>query len=192
MKQHAYTLAELATIQSGIYGKAANDADLVYLQARHFDAHGHLAVEELYAELSSKDVGEQHLLKDGDVLFAAKGGKNFAALYEAHNPPAVASTTFFVIRLKTNLLLPAYLCWFLNHAEVMQKLTSSAKGTSVPAIGKSALVDLKVLCPPLEIQQLIAQIDRLSQRATAIQEQLLLLKHQATQKKLMRKLLNHA
>lgn len=192
MKQHAYTLAQLATIQSGIYGKTANDADLVYLQARHFDARGHLAVAELYNELNSEDVSKQHLLQGGDVLFAAKGGKNFAALYEAHNPAAVASTTFFVIRLQTDLLLPAFLCWYLNHAEVMQKLTATAKGTSVPAIGKAALAAVEVICPSLETQQLIVQINSLSQRATAIQERLLLLKHQATQQTLMRKLLNHA
>ena len=40
-----------------------------------------------------------HILRQGDVLFAAKGTKNFAALYESKYHTAVASTSFFVIRV---------------------------------------------------------------------------------------------
>jgi hypothetical protein len=186
MKQHVYTLAQLAAIQSGVYGKSAGDADLVYLQARHFDAHGHLAVEELFAELSSEDVGKQHLLQGGDVLFAAKGAKNFAALYEAHNQAAVASTTFFVIRLRTDLLIPAFLCWYLNHAEVLNKLTAKAKGSNVPAIAKSALEELDVYFPSLEKQHLIVKINQLQLRQQELQSDLLRLKHSTLQHQLLK------
>jgi hypothetical protein len=55
------------------------------------------------------------MLKDGDVLFAAKGTKNFAAVFENHNEPSVASTSFFVIRPTDKKVLPQYLAWFLNN-----------------------------------------------------------------------------
>ena len=45
---------------------------MVYLQAKHFDVNGQL-LAALHPDLMADGISEKHLLKDGDVLFAAKG-----------------------------------------------------------------------------------------------------------------------
>ena len=87
-------LKDIATIQTGIFGKTESKGDIVYLQAKHFSETGQLHTI-LHPDLKADNITDKHLLRTGDVLFAAKGTKNFAAVFENHNEPAVASTSFF-------------------------------------------------------------------------------------------------
>src|SRR5690606_17499945 len=125
--------------------------ELVYLQAKHFDENGQV-YSTLHPDLMAKDISEKHLLKGGDVLFAAKGTKNFAAVYENHNAPAVASTSFFVLRLTEKKILPEYLAWFLNSHFTQTLLKAQAIGTSIPSISKQVLGDMEIAVPRIETQ----------------------------------------
>jgi restriction endonuclease S subunit len=153
-------ILHIATIQTGFYAKALTEGDLVYLQSKHFDDEGNLSTT-LHTDLASSDVAEKHILRSGDILFAAKGSKNFATEYEVHNPPAVASTSFFVIRLSNRNVLPEYLTWFLNTTQVQSLLKSQAKGTSIPSISKQTLEDLEIPIPSIENQKSIVIISKL-------------------------------
>jgi len=150
-------LGEISEVQSGIYANTVNNGNVIYLHARHFDEKGNL-VAELNPDLHLDDIAPNHLLIPGDILFAAKGQKNFATVFEPHNPPSVASTSFFVIRLTDNEILPGYIAWFLNQPKSKTLLKETAKGTSIPSIRKPDLQNLPVDIPSLEKQQLILQI----------------------------------
>jgi restriction endonuclease S subunit len=151
-------LKEISSIQTGVFAKPNTDGDVVYLQARHFDEHGKLIID-LHPDLNKIDINPKHLLLPGDILYAAKGTKNFATHYEAKNIPAVASTSFFVIRLQQkNTIIPAYLVWFINHSETQQLLKAQARGSSIASISKGVLEELEIPIPQLEIQQLILNI----------------------------------
>lgn len=138
----------------------------MYLQSRDFDENGQL-LAALQPDLLTEGVPEKHLLKQGDVLFAAKGTKNFAAVYEKHNAPAVASTSFFVIRLTGRQVLPEYLAWFLNSATAQKIMKAQAIGTSIPSISKQVLENLIIPIPDLQAQQKILRINwlRLKEKA---------------------------
>ena len=74
------------------------------------------------------------MLRHGDVLFAAKGTKNFAAWFEKTNQPAVASTSFFVIRVQENFsnkFLREFLVWLINHPTSQKFLKGNAIGSSI-------------------------------------------------------------
>ena len=88
-------IKNITTIQTGLFAKPSGSGDLVYLQSKHFDEFGQLQTV-LHPDLKAESISEKHLLKEGDVLFAAKGNKNFATVFENHNEAAVASTSFFV------------------------------------------------------------------------------------------------
>jgi len=92
------SLRHIASVQTGIFAKPIPEGQIVYLQAKHFNENGQL-VSSLHPDLQVENISGKHLLQHGDVLFAAKGKKNFATWYESKNLPAVASTSFFVIRL---------------------------------------------------------------------------------------------
>ena len=131
----------ITNIQTGLFAKPAGIGELVYLQSKHFDEYGQLH-SVLHPDLVAEGISEKHLLKNGDVLFAAKGTKNFAAVFENHNEPSVASTSFFVIRPSDKKVLPQYLAWFLNNHTTQTLLKGQAIGTSIPSISKQVLENL--------------------------------------------------
>ena len=170
-------VANITTIRTGLFVKPLSIGDTVYLQSRHFHENGRLRTD-LHPDLNKNDFSENHLLKPGDVLFAAKGSKNFAAVYEAHNHPAVASTTFFVLRLITDKIYPEYLAWFLNTSFTQQILKKGAFGTSIVSIPKTVLGDLEIFMPSLQKQKAILQIHQLDQQEQHLLNKLSHLKQQ--------------
>lgn len=163
-------LKHIATIQTGLFAKPEKEGDVVYLQAKHFDDNG-LLFASLHPDLKAKDISEKHLLVPGDILFSAKGTKNFATVYEKHNPPCVASTSFFVIRLTQDQILPEYVAWYLNSDQAQSTLKGKAMGTSIPSISKMALGELEISIPSIKLQKSVVLISSLR-----MQEKLLLSK----------------
>jgi len=153
-------IKDIAHIQTGLFAKPSGIGELVYLQSRHFDENGQL-LSVIHPDLKAEGISEKHMLKDGDVLFAAKGTKNFAAVFENHNEPSVASTSFFVIRPTDKNVLPEYLAWFLNSHPIQNLLKGQATGTSIPSISKHVLEYLEITVPDIEKQKAILHITKL-------------------------------
>ena len=153
-------LKNIASIQTGVYAKPESKGEIVYLQSRHFDEFGNLT-EALHPDIVNYKINSNHILKTGDVLFAAKGAKNFAVVIEDWFPISVASTSFFVIRLQAENILPEYLTWFLNHPDSLSLLKGSAIGTSIACISKAVLEELEIFIPDIRTQQLILKIAQL-------------------------------
>jgi len=120
-------LKEIASIRSGVFLKPRASGQILYLQAKDFDEDGVLS-NEVFPTLESFEVSEKHLLKKGEVLFSAKGYKNFAAVYDNSEFPAVASTSFLVISLSVDYIEPRFLAWWLNSPVVQEFLKGIAKG----------------------------------------------------------------
>ncbi|MGB4773314.1 MAG: restriction endonuclease subunit S [Chitinophagaceae bacterium] len=180
-------LRDTATLKTGLFAKPEAKGDLVYLQVKHFDENG-LLKTEIYPDLMEDKVTEKHLLSDGDILFAAKGTKNFATVYENHNPPAVASTSFFVIRVKEKGLLPQFLAWYLNQPSTLKKLKEQATGTAILSISKAMLEDLEIPEPEKRIQYVILQISALMRRENEIQNRLSELRETKIQKQIFERI----
>lgn len=144
---------------------------VVYLQSKHFDENGQLN-SSLHPDLLADTISEKHLLRPGDVLFAAKGTKNFAAVYENQNTVAVASTSFFVIRLTDNNVLPEFLAWFLNHPATQKMLKGQALGTSIASISKAVLEELEITVPDNKKQKLILTIYQLRNTEKRLKQQI--------------------
>jgi restriction endonuclease S subunit len=168
-------LEHIANIQSGMFAKTVSAGETVYLQARHFNEYGQLDTSLLLPDIINENILSKYFLINGDVLFAAKGNKNFASLYSelvtqaGEKQNAVASTTFFVIRLFENaktIILPQYLTWFINHSQTILK--SKAIGTSIVSISKLALQDLEIAIPDLQTQKAILQIAHLRNQEKAL------------------------
>jgi len=160
-------IKEITSIRTGLFAKPSGVGEVVYLQAKHFDEYGQL-LSVLHPDLMAEGISEKHLLQKGDVLFAAKGTKNFATVFEHHNEAAVASTSFFVIRPTVKQLLPEYLAWFLNSLTTQTILKGQAIGTSMPSISKQVLETLEITVPDIEVQKAILQIAKLRTKEKAL------------------------
>lgn len=165
-------LKNIVNIQTGLFAKPSDKGEVVYLQSKHFDESGKL-LGELYPDLLADGISEKHLLKDGDVLFAAKGTKNFAAVYENQNPAAVASTSFFVLRSTNNKILPEYLTWFLNHPETQKLIKDNARGTAIPSIRKTVLENLEISMPSIEKQRTVITLAALVRKENELRMSIL-------------------
>ena len=168
-------IKDITNIQTGLFAKPSGSGELVYLQSKYFDEYGQLNTV-LHLDLTVDGISEKHILKDGDVLFAAKGTKNFATVYEKTNEPAVASTSFFVIRITDETLLPQYLAWLLNSQETQSVLKGQAIGTSIPSISKQVLENLEISVPSVETQKAILQITKLRKKEKALKQKIELLR----------------
>lgn len=177
-------LKYIARIQTGVFAKTVSKGEIIYLQAKHFDENGEL-IETLYPDVNADGKIDKHLLRKGDVLFAAKGTKNFAALFDNENIPAVASTSFFVMRLFDKNVLPGYFTWFLNHPDTQLLLKAKALGTSIPSISKQVLEALEITIPTIEIQNAILQITKLRNREKALKQQIEILREQQIQQQII-------
>lgn len=164
-------IKHITHIQTGLFAKPSGMGELVYLQSKHFNEYGQLNAL-LHPDLLADGISEKHLLKEGDVLFAAKGTKNFAAVFEKHNGPSVASTSFFVIKPTNKNLLPQYLAWFLNNQTTQTVLKGQAIGTSIPSISKQVLESLEIVLPSIEIQMAILQITKLRNKEKTLRQEI--------------------
>lgn len=156
-------LNHIATLQTGIFAKPVVQGQTCYLQARDFDEGGNLT-PFLGPTLMDTDVKEKHLLRSGNVLFIAKGPRNMATVYKEQKYPAVASTSFFILRLLDKNILSDYLAWFLNHPKTQQILKENATGSSMVSISKSVLEELEIPIPDIETQQKILKIMQLREK----------------------------
>jgi restriction endonuclease S subunit len=180
-------LKHIAFIQTGVFAKPAKEGQIVYLQSKHFDENGILK-SSLYPDLKSDSISEKHLLQNGDIIFAAKGTKNFAALYESKNKPAVASTSFFVIRLNEDFqgkVLTEYLTWYLNSASAQNYLKSQAVGSSIVSISKSVIDELELSIPDLDTQTAILRITNLRNEERKLLQQIEMLREKQIQQQII-------
>lgn len=178
-------LKDISSIQTGLFTKTVTKGDIVYLQAKHFDEYGQLN-QILHPDLASTVSTNRHLLQPGDVLFAAKGNKNFAAVYEIHNQPCIASTSFFVIRLNYCSVLPDYLAWFLNNSETQKFLKAQALGSSMASISKPVLENLEISLPSLNDQERIMTISKLRMKQKDLKIRIERLQEQLVQQLLIK------
>lgn len=177
-------LGHIANIQTGIFAKPVSKGEIVYLQSKHFNENGQLHAL-LHPDLKADNITEKHLLRSGDVLFAAKGTKNFAAVYENLNKPAVASTSFFVIRLLENKILPEFLVWLINHPSKQKFLKGKAIGSSIASISKTVLEELEIFIPDLQTQQAVLQITKLRNTEKKLQQQIQSLREKQIQQQII-------
>ncbi len=162
---------EIANLRTGLFAKPLSMGDVVYLQSKHFDEQGNL-ITIPHADLNYSDISEKHLLVPGDVVFASKGSKNFAAVFEGGNFAAVASTSFFVIRITDSRIIPEYLAWFLNYTNTQEFIKSQAKGTSMPSISIKVIENVEIPLLTFEEQRMMIQIAKLRVREKDIINQL--------------------
>lgn len=176
------TLKHISSIQTGVFAKPVPDGEVIYLQAKHFDEGGQIS-RELHPDVMADTISERHLLRQGDVLFAAKGTKNFAAVYDIEEP-AVASTSFFVIRLEGDFkyqIQPRFLAWLMNQPVAQAYLKGQAMGSSIASISKGVLEELEISVPNIKTQETILQISTLRNKEIQLKQQIDVLRNKQIQ-----------
>jgi restriction endonuclease S subunit len=102
------------------------------------------------------------ILTTGDVLFMARGARNYSVVLQEIPAPLLAAACFFIVRVSSEEALPSYLCWYLNQASAQHYLSRhSGRGVHMPVVRRSVLEDIDIPLPPLETQKKITALDAL-------------------------------
>lgn len=165
-------LKDIASILSGTYQQEVPDGDLLYLQVKDFTA-SHLSKGELSPTVLKESRMTKHILQHNDLLFAAKGVSNFCIVYKEEMGEAIASTSFFVIRITTAAIMPEYLCWYINTPPTLKALQSKAMGSSVPSISKEILMDWEISIPDIKRQHTIVECADLQSKAYQLEQHII-------------------
>lgn len=114
-------------------------------------------------------------LKTGDILVAARGNSNYAALVDTRDAslPAVAAPHFYVVRLQSNALTPDFLAWQLNQAPCQRYFELHAEGTLTKSIRRQVLEETPIGLPSLAKQQAIMGIARTLREEHRLMQQLI-------------------
>jgi len=104
--------------------------------------------------------GNEQKLKLGDVLLSKSGKIGKAGIVRNGAAGGVASSGFFILRPVQESLDPHFLMAYLNSNECRMWLGERARGTSIQHLSKSALYELPVPLPPLQIQHRVASEHR--------------------------------
>ena len=152
-------LNELSAISTGFYKRSKTEGDTLYLQVKHFDQQGKFRQDvKFVSELLMEDNLRKHLLQNDDLLMLAKGDNNRVLLYDEEIGQAVASSSFILIRITSQQLLPKYLMWYLNTNATQKQLYNLAKGSSIRSLSKKALGNIPIPIPTMTIQKQILTI----------------------------------
>jgi len=113
-------------------------------------------------------------LQPGEVVFAAKGNYNRAALFLDQERKVIPSNQFLVLSVKMeDCLAPEFLCWILNYPATQRRMAEFQSGTSIFSISKKALGALSIPLPPMQIQKQILHLDALLEQERLVTEAVL-------------------
>jgi hypothetical protein len=157
-------LGKITEIQSGYISRGKIeprvDGSHLLLQARDVDAdrltYRTDGIVRFSPDLSRKD----WLLKQNDLLFMARGSRNYTILIKEIPDLILAAASFFIIRVLDTKVLPDYLFWYLNQAPVDRYLQRySGRGVHMPVVKRSVLESVDIPIPTMEVQARITKLD---------------------------------
>lgn len=131
---------------------------------------------DLEANVLIKPAIEKNFLQYNEILFNAKGRRFFAALFQNEYSFTIASTSFLVLTINDNIILPEYLVWYLNHPETLKVFNSKMTTQNIPSITKQELGELEIIIPNFDTQNKIVKLDFLKKEQIKTQKELITLK----------------
>lgn len=177
-------LYEITEISSGVYLQASPTGTIACLQVKDLLDDSPEATE--YKVEYSKKL-DRYLLRQGDILFASKGYTYLCKVFDS-DITAVASTTLYSIRLQTENISPEYLCWYLNHPQIVSKIKSEQVGTGTPLIRKQIIENIEIPIPDKATQKQIVELAKLQKREEELIHLINYKKNQITNQLIMNKL----
>lgn len=161
-------LGEISEIQVGYQSRegirAHPDGSHYLLQARDFNNLHNVDWSNLTRFTPTGSVNRSNI-KQGDVLFLARGQENFSYLVNHDVPNILVSNSFYILRVKSQLVvLPKYLAWWINQTTAQDFFKLSRRVGMVPLLPVSDLSRLEVPIPSIEIQNKIGDLELLRKK----------------------------
>lgn len=178
-----HALGSIASLRAGYSFRSAipvvEDGDVLAVQLKDF--RGGLRPDWAKVTRTSllRAPSEGEWLRDGDILFAFRGTRFFAAMLEDIPAAAVASTQLMLIRVKEpRVVLPAFLAWQLNQPPARKYFDGRAEGTAQRSLRRAVIEETTIAVPTLAFQRSVIELARLAERERAALEELIDIREQ--------------
>ncbi len=151
-------LAELATISAGhpfrgkILEKSGSGIRAVQMKDISIE-QGVRWNSVVETELAGKK--QPDWLMSEDILFAARGSRNYAVLIDQVMGQVVSAPHFYILRVNEQSLLPEFLVWQLNQKPLQNYFDRAAQGSFTKSIKRAILEGAEITVPSLEKQKQI-------------------------------------
>ncbi|HTV48650.1 MAG TPA: restriction endonuclease subunit S [Phycisphaerae bacterium] len=164
-------LKSLASIQAGYQFRRriepSEDGNASVIQVNDLKENHDLKSRRLARVKLAKGT-ESYRVQDGDVLFLSRGHKLFATAIANPPPDAIVPNYFYIIRPKTEYVLPEYLAWYINQPKTQSHLAPVRAGTYMPIVAKSDFSELEIEVPPIPVQRIIVALAELARRELSL------------------------
>lgn len=122
----------------------------------------------------NKEINDDYLLKDGDILFVRSSlkreGVGWASLYKEANEPVTFCGFIIRARLKSDDISPEFLTNFLRTSIAREKLIAGSGKVAITNINQGMLGQVAIPIPPLPEQQRIVHILSTVDRKIEVEE----------------------
>lgn len=158
-------IKDIADIQLGYQfrKKIEPERDGTYsvIQIRDIDENQTINQEGL-CRVKIDQLSDKYLAHKNDILFLARGHRNFAIPIMDSVENTIVASHFFILKIKIDNVIPEYLAWFINQAPAQGYLHNLARrGTHMPIIPKSVFENLKIHIPDIATQKKIVKLNSL-------------------------------
>jgi hypothetical protein len=159
-------LKNITKIQSGYINRGKidpqDDGTCLLLQAKDTDSDSLSYRTDALVRFMPRLSGKDWFLKPGDILFMARGARNFSVLIDKLPDSVLAAACFFVVRIANSEILPEYLCWYLNQSPVDEYLKRfSGRAVHMPVVRRAVLESIDIPLPPIKIQKQVSEMNKL-------------------------------
>ena len=159
-------LKNITKIQSGYINRGKieprDDGTCLLLQAKDTDSDGLSYRTEALVRFMPRLSGKDWFLKPGDILFMARGARNYSLIIDKMPDGVLAAACFFIVRVSNSEVLPEYLWWYLNQAPVEGYLKRfSGRSVHMPVVRRAVLESIDIPVPPVNVQKKVADLTAL-------------------------------
>jgi len=160
------------SIKYGPYLISEEVGSIKYLKGNHFNNDYELKKFE-YSYINPNEKHIKYLLKEGDILLAAKGFRNYAWRYSAIEKSCIASSLFFVIKINEEIITSEYFTLSINTPKMLHRIKTINKGVTTPIIPKKEFLKIKIEIPKMERQKEIVSIYNLMEKEIQLERKII-------------------
>ncbi len=177
MKATAVKIKDIAEVLPGFSTKGAikNEPGGTHqvIMARHLTKDKpHKYIEEHHLRITPERNVDKYTLHPGDILFMSRGSKNLAYLLESFPEPAIAPSTFYILKPQEGVV-PGYLSWCINQIAIQVQLNELRTGAGAPMIPRQGFMDVWIPLPDLENQKKFAELAALLSEEYSLRKNIL-------------------
>ena len=114
---------------------------------------------------------KRSVIHEGDVLIPLRSTR-ITAIVAQDVPPQTIALGHWAIITTGPTLRPEYLAWYLGHPTTARQWRLAEVGSKIAFVPLSAVRELEIEVPPLDVQERIVSVDALHRRLGELERQL--------------------